>query len=42
MDKFEIPYFDNTMIDVSGRLIPDSILQDSLNIMFENKKVRGR
>lgn len=42
MQKIEIPYFDNTIKDVSGRLIPENILQDSLNIMFDNKKVRAR
>ena len=42
MQKLEIPYFDNTIKDISGRLIPDSTLQDSLNIIFNNKKIKNR
>ena len=38
----EIQYLDNTIKDVSGRLIPDNILQDSLNIIFNNKKIKNR
>lgn len=42
MQKLEIQYFEGTIKDVSGRLIPDNALQDSLNIIFDNKKIKNR
>jgi len=42
MQIYDVPYLDNTIKDVSGRLIGESILQDSLNILFDNKKIRNR
>ena len=42
MQLFEVPYFDNTIKDISGRLIPENVLQDSKNILFDGKKIRKR
>lgn len=42
MKIFDVPYFDNTNKDYSGRLIPDNVLQNSKNIMFDNKKIKSR
>jgi hypothetical protein len=42
MQRIAIPYFDNTIKDISGRLIGDTIVQNSRNIILYNKKVRNR
>lgn len=42
MLRAEVPYFDNTIKDIPGRLLEDSMLQDSKNIIFTNRKIRNR
>ena len=42
MQIYEVPLINNTIKDISGRLVGETILQDSLNILFDNNKIKNR
>jgi len=42
MQIIEIPFFNNTIKDYSARMIAESSLKDSLNILFDSNKTRTR
>ena len=42
MQNIEIPYFDNTLPDVSGRMLKETALHGSKNILYDDGKVFTR
>ena len=42
MQNIEIPYFDNTLPDISGRMLKETFLQGSRNILYDDGKVFTR